>query len=64
MVNITVKNLAKTYGNTTAVKDLNFQIKDKEFFVFLGPSGCGKTTALLAIAGLIKVDAGEIWIGN
>jgi multiple sugar transport system ATP-binding protein len=62
MVSITVKNLAKKYGNTIAVKDLNLQIKDKEFFVFLGPSGCGKTTALFAIAGLIKVDAGEIRI--
>jgi len=64
MVNITTKNLTKKYGNTIAVKDLNLQIKDKEFFVFLGPSGCGKTTTLFAIAGLIKIDAGEIWIGD
>jgi multiple sugar transport system ATP-binding protein len=64
MASITVKNLTKKYGITIAVKDLNLQIKDKEFFVFLGPSGCGKTTALLAIAGLIKVDAGQIWIGD
>jgi multiple sugar transport system ATP-binding protein len=64
MVSITVRNLAKKYGNCIAVKDLNLQIKDKEFFVFLGPSGCGKTTALFAIAGLIKVDAGEIRIGD
>jgi multiple sugar transport system ATP-binding protein len=64
MVSITVKNLAKKYGSTIAVKDLNLQIEDKEFFVFLGPSGCGKTTALFAIAGLIKVDAGEIRIGD
>jgi len=64
MVSITIKNLTKTYGNTIAVKDLNLQIKDKEFFVFLGPSGCGKTTTLFAIAGLVEVDAGEIWIGD
>jgi len=64
MANITIKNLTKKYGNTIAVKDLNLQIKDKEFFVFLGPSGCGKTTTLFAIAGLIKIDAGEIWIGD
>jgi len=64
MVSITIENLTKTYGNTIAVKDVNLQIKDKEFFVFLGPSGCGKTTTLLAIAGLIKADAGEIWIGD
>jgi len=64
MVSITLENLTKMYGNTIAVKDVNLQIKDKEFFVFLGPSGCGKTTTLLAIAGLIKADAGEIWIGD
>ncbi len=64
MVSITIKNLTKKYGKVTAVKDLNLQIKDKEFFVFLGPSGCGKTTTLFAVAGLIKVDTGEIWIGD
>jgi len=64
MVSITIRNLTKKYGNTVAVKDLNLQIEDKEFFVFLGPSGCGKTTTLFAIAGLIKIDAGEIWIGD
>ena len=64
MVNITAKNLTKKYGNTMAVRDLNLQIKDKEFFVFLGPSGCGKTTTLFAIAGLIKIDAGDIWIDD
>jgi multiple sugar transport system ATP-binding protein len=64
MVDITIKNLTKKYGNTIAVNDLNLQIKDREFFVFLGPSGCGKTTTLFAIAGLVKIDAGEIWIGD
>ena len=64
MSSITLKNLTKKYGTTLAVKDLNLQIKDKEFFVFLGPSGCGKTTTLFAIAGLAKIDAGEIWIGD
>jgi multiple sugar transport system ATP-binding protein len=64
MVSITIKNLTKKYGNTIANNDVSLEIKDKEFFVFLGPSGCGKTTTLFAIAGLIKIDAGEIWIGN
>jgi multiple sugar transport system ATP-binding protein len=64
MVSITIKNLTKKYGNTIANNDVSLQIKDREFFVFLGPSGCGKTTTLFAIAGLIKVDAGEIWIGD
>lgn len=64
MASITIKNLTKKYGNTFAVKNLDLRIKDKEFFVFLGPSGCGKTTTLFAIAGLVKIDSGEIWIGD
>ena len=64
MVSVTIKNLTQTYGKTVAVKDLNLEIKDGEFFVFLGPSGCGKTTTLLCIAGLLKPDKGEVWLGN
>jgi multiple sugar transport system ATP-binding protein len=64
MVSVTIRNLTKTYGTTLAVKDLNLKINDGEFFVFLGPSGCGKTTTLLCIAGLLKPDKGEVWLGN
>lgn len=64
MVSVTIKNLTKKYGTTVAVKDLNLEIKDGEFFIFLGPSGCGKTTTLLCIAGLIKPDKGDLWLGN
>jgi multiple sugar transport system ATP-binding protein len=64
MVSVTIKNLTKTYEKTAAVKDLNLEIKDGEFFVLLGPSGCGKTTTLLCIAGLLKPDKGDIWLGK
>jgi len=64
MVNVTIKNLTKKYGETVAVKDLNLTIKNGEFFILLGPSGCGKTTTLLCIAGLLKPDKGEVWLGN
>ena len=64
MVSVSIKNLTKKYGETVAVKDLSLEIKDGEFFIFLGPSGCGKTTTLLCIAGLIKPDKGEVWLGN
>ncbi len=47
-----------------AVNDVSLQIKDKEYFALLGPSGCGKTTLLRLIAGLIKPDAGKIYIGD
>ncbi len=64
MAEISIKGLVKKYGDTIAARDVDYRIGEGEFFVLLGPSGCGKTTLLLAIAGLIKVDAGEIWIGN
>lgn len=64
MVSVTIKNLTKKYGKTIAVDNLNLEIKDGEFFILLGPSGCGKSTTLLCIAGLLKPDNGEIWLGD
>ncbi len=64
MVEISIRGLTKRYGKTIAAKDVDYEIAEGEFFVLLGPSGCGKTTVLLAIAGLIKVDTGEIWLGE
>lgn len=64
MVSVTIKNLTKTYGKTVAIKDLTLEIKEKEFFILLGPSGCGKSTALLCLAGLLRPDSGEIWLGD
>lgn len=64
MVKVAIKNLTKKYGTVQAVKNLNLNIDDKDFFVLLGPSGCGKTTALLCIAGLLRPEAGEIWFDD
>lgn len=64
MANVTVKKLTKRYGETVAVKDLSLEIEDGEFMVLVGPSGCGKTTLLNCIAGLLRVEEGEIWIGE
>ena len=64
MTSVTIKNLTKKYGKTAAVDDVNLEIKEGELFILLGPSGCGKTTTLLCIAGLIKPDGGEVWLGK
>jgi len=64
MAKIILKNLFKKYGNVVAINDLSIDINDGEFLVLLGPSGCGKTTTLRCIAGLEKLDRGEIYIGN
>ena len=47
-------------GSFEALKDVNFSVKDKEFFSIIGPSGCGKTTLLKMVAGLVKPTAGAI----
>jgi multiple sugar transport system ATP-binding protein len=65
MAGITFDKVAKTYPDGThAVSDLNLDVQDGEFVVFVGPSGCGKTTALRMIAGLEEVSEGEIRIGE
>jgi multiple sugar transport system ATP-binding protein len=65
MAGITFDSVTKTYADgTLAVSDLNLDVHDGEFVVFVGPSGCGKTTALRMIAGLEEVSEGEIRIGE
>jgi len=65
MAAITFDNVTKTYGDGfRAVTDLNLDVRDGEFVVFVGPSGCGKTTALRMIAGLEEISGGEIRIGD
>ena len=62
MASVTLRNVTKSWGQFTAVKDLNLEIKDREFLVLLGPSGCGKTTTMRMIAGLEEVTQGDIFI--
>src|SRR3954470_12051130 len=65
MAEITFDNGSKTYDDGfRAVSDLNLDVQDGEFVVFVGPSGCGKTTALRMIAGLEEVTEGDIRIGE
>jgi ABC-type Fe3+/spermidine/putrescine transport system ATPase subunit len=64
MPDVRLINVTKKFGKVVAVDKVNLHIRDKEYFSLLGPSGCGKTTLLRLIAGLIKPDEGEIYIGN
>ncbi len=63
---LSVKGLTKTYetpeGPAHAVKGIDFEVGEGEFYTLLGPSGCGKTTTLRCIAGLEKPNDGEISI--
>jgi multiple sugar transport system ATP-binding protein len=64
VASVTFNHVYKHFGNFTAVNDLNIQIADKEFLVFVGPSGCGKSTSLRMLAGLEEITDGEILIGD
>ncbi len=64
MAHVLLENLTKKFGSATAIKNLNLEIHDGEFFVLLGPTGAGKTTTLRCIAGLEKPDAGNIHIDH
>ena len=65
MANVSIRQLNKKYDNGFhAVKDVDLEIRDKEFLVLVGPSGCGKTTTLRMVAGLEEITSGEIRIGN
>jgi len=60
MAEIRVERLHKAFQGFVAVKNSNFTIEDRSFFVMLGPSGCGKTTTLRMIAGLELPTDGRI----
>jgi multiple sugar transport system ATP-binding protein len=64
MADVVLDGVTKRFGATAAVRDLSLTVKDGEFVVLLGPTGAGKTTTLRLIAGLERVDAGDILING
>ncbi|MFT6676684.1 MAG: spermidine/putrescine transport system ATP-binding protein [Sulfitobacter sp.] len=59
---IELRNLRKNFGSFEALKGINADIREGEFFSLLGPSGCGKTTLLRMIAGFEPPSSGTITI--
>ena len=62
MGELQLNNLTIRYGGTTVVRNFNLKVRNGEMVSLLGPSGAGKTTVLKAVAGLIKPQAGDIFI--
>jgi multiple sugar transport system ATP-binding protein len=62
MGKIALRNVHKAFGATVIIPDINLDIEDGEFVVFVGPSGCGKSTLLRLIAGLEDTTSGTILI--
>lgn len=65
---IELKNIGYSYhslcGETKALQNISFGVKEGEFVAVVGPSGCGKSTLLSIIAGLIQPEAGTIVVNN
>jgi multiple sugar transport system ATP-binding protein len=64
MALVTIRNLNKSFGGVRAVRDVNLEIRDREFLVLVGPSGCGKTTTMRMVAGLESITSGDVLIGD
>jgi multiple sugar transport system ATP-binding protein len=65
MASINFSAVQKAYsGSPPVIRDVNLEIGENEFCVFLGPSGCGKSTLLRMVAGLEDITAGELRIGG
>jgi len=62
MAKVAFKGIWKVFGGHVTVPDLNLEIEDGEFLVFVGPSGCGKTTTLRMLAGLETPTHGQILV--
>ena len=56
MGSINLRQVSKHFAGQSVIKDVDLDIRDGEFVVFVGPSGCGKSTLLRLIAGLEDVS--------
>jgi len=59
---VSLRGVSKKYDDLQALDNVTFDIYKGEFFGLLGPNGAGKSTLISAVAGLLKVDSGEVSI--
>ncbi|MFC4174185.1 ABC transporter ATP-binding protein [Microvirga sp. GCM10011540] len=61
---VSVRDITVAFEAVRVFNGLSLDFEEGEFIVLLGPSGCGKSTLLNAIAGLLDISEGQIWIGG
>jgi multiple sugar transport system ATP-binding protein len=64
MADVVLKGVRKAFGDIEILHDIDLEIAEGEFVVFVGPSGCGKSTLLRVIAGLEDITSGDLFIGG
>ncbi len=64
MADVQLVGVQKAFGEVAVLRDIDLQVRDGEFMVFVGPSGCGKSTLLRCIAGLEELSGGTLSIGG
>ena len=62
MGNLTLKSVCKSYGPVDVLRNIDLEVRNGEFVIFVGPSGCGKSTLLRSIAGLEDITSGSVVI--
>src|SRR5690554_3303738 len=61
---VRLEGVTKKFADFHAVRDIDLDIANGEFFTMLGPSGCGKTTTLRMIAGFEQPTSGKVLIDD
>jgi phospholipid/cholesterol/gamma-HCH transport system ATP-binding protein len=61
---ITVRDLTMAYDSFVVMRDLNFEVAEKDIFVIMGGSGCGKSTLLRHLIGLLEPTQGSVLYGD
>src|SRR3954469_13923805 len=61
---IEVEHLTKYYGDSPAIRDINFNVEQGEILGFLGPNGAGKTTTMRIITGYLPPTSGKVTVAG
>ena len=62
MATIEIRNLSKSFGSHTALRNVDLTIPEGEFLTLVGPNGAGKTTLIRIVATLSRPTDGEVWV--
>ena len=61
---VRMQGISKSYGDTIANNEVNFDLRPNEIHVLLGENGAGKTTLMNILFGHVRQDSGSIFLGN